>query len=83
MTLAARTVRSSVAPPLTMYRVEQGSRDYHFSNEKARALLGFEPRVFYEEGLVRTARAYLEDRARRTPPPGRRARVASTRERDR
>jgi nucleoside-diphosphate-sugar epimerase len=67
MTAAARAIRSSVAPPLTMYRVEQGSRDYHFSNEKARALLGFEPTVFYEDGLVRTARAYLEDRALRTP----------------
>jgi nucleoside-diphosphate-sugar epimerase len=62
MTAAARLVRSPAAPPLTMYRVEQGSTDYHFSNEKARELLGFEPRVFYEEGLVRTARAYLEDR---------------------
>ena len=44
--------------------VEQASRDYHFSNEKARALLGFEPRVFYEEGLARTASAYLEERAK-------------------
>jgi nucleoside-diphosphate-sugar epimerase len=62
MTLAARAVRSGSAPPLTMYRVEQGSRDYHFSNAKARELLGFEPKVFYEEGLARTARAYLENR---------------------
>jgi nucleoside-diphosphate-sugar epimerase len=65
MTAAARALRAAEAPPLTLYRVEQGSRDYHFSNAKARELLGFEPRVFYEEGLVRTARAYLEDRARR------------------
>jgi nucleoside-diphosphate-sugar epimerase len=64
MTSAARALRSPVAPPLTMYRVEQGSRDYHFSCGKARSLLGFEPRVFYEEGLALTASAYLADRAR-------------------
>jgi nucleoside-diphosphate-sugar epimerase len=63
MTLGARAIRRRDPPPLTMYRVEQGSRDYHFSNEKARRLLGFEPRVFYEEGLALTAKAYLEERA--------------------
>src|SRR5208337_748703 len=63
MTLGARAIRRRDPPPLTMYRVEQGSRNYHFSNEKARKLLGFEPRVFYEEGLALTAKAYLEDRA--------------------
>ena len=63
MTAAARAVRSPSRPPLTMYLMEQASRDYHFSNAKARALLGFEPRVFYEEGLARTASAYLEERA--------------------
>jgi 2-alkyl-3-oxoalkanoate reductase len=65
MTAAARALRRAKAPPLTMYRVEQGSQDYHFSNAKARDLLGFEPKVFYEEGLALTARAYLEDRARK------------------
>ena len=62
MTAAARAVSRPERPPLTLYTVEQGSRDYHFSNRKARELLGFEPRVFYEEGLARTARAYLENR---------------------
>ena len=65
MTIGARALGRTTAPPLTMYRVEQASRDYHFSNGKARGLLGFEPRVFFEEGLVLTARAYLEDRALR------------------
>ena len=63
MTFGARSLRRTEAPPLTLYRVEQGSTDYHFSNGKARGLLGFEPTVFFEEGLVRTAKAYLEDRA--------------------
>ncbi|MGA2547208.1 MAG: NAD-dependent epimerase/dehydratase family protein [Rectinemataceae bacterium] len=67
MTAVARLFRSQSRPILTMYPVEQGSADYHFSNEKARELLGFEPRVFYEEGLVRTARAYLEDRRKTRP----------------
>jgi nucleoside-diphosphate-sugar epimerase len=62
MTAAARVFRSAERPLLTMYPVEQGSTDYHFSNAKARKLLGFEPRVFYEEGLALTARAYLEER---------------------
>ena len=65
MTFGARALGRTTAPPLTMYRVEQASQDYHFSYGKARGLLGFEPRVFYEEGLVLTARAYLEDRALR------------------
>jgi 2-alkyl-3-oxoalkanoate reductase len=65
MTAAWRVFRSPVAPPLTMYRVEQASQDYHFSNAKARELLGFEPKVFYEEGLALTARAYLDERANR------------------
>jgi nucleoside-diphosphate-sugar epimerase len=43
--------------------VDQGSQDYHFSNAKARELLGFEPKVFYREGLALTAQAYLADRA--------------------
>jgi 2-alkyl-3-oxoalkanoate reductase len=64
MTAAAKAVRSPKAPPLTMYRVEQGSSDYHFSCAKARELLGFVPKVFFEEGLALTARAYLEERER-------------------
>jgi nucleoside-diphosphate-sugar epimerase len=65
MTAAAQALRSPKAPPLTMYRVEQGSQNFHFSNARARELLGFEPKVFYQEGLVLTARAYLDERARK------------------
>ncbi len=67
MSTAALAVRSPTRPLLTLYPIEQGSRNYHFSNAKARELLGFEPTVFFEEGLVRTAKAYLEDRAGRAP----------------
>ncbi len=65
MTGAALLFRSRRAPPLTLYRVEQASQHYHFSGEKARRLLGFEPTVFYREGLERTAEAFLAERAAR------------------
>jgi 2-alkyl-3-oxoalkanoate reductase len=62
MSTVAGILRSASRPLLTLYPIEQGSQDYHFSNAKARELLGFKPTVFYEEGLRRTARAYLDDR---------------------
>jgi nucleoside-diphosphate-sugar epimerase len=65
MTAAAKAVRSKKRPTLTSYVVEQGSQNFHFSNEKARDILGFKPTVFYEEGLVLTAKAYLADREKR------------------
>ena len=48
-------------PKLTLYRVEQGSQHYHFDNAKAKRLLGFEPTVFYREGLEKTGKAFLEE----------------------
>jgi len=65
MTMAAKAARSEARPTLTAYVVEQGSRNFHFSNSKARDLLGFEPKIFYQEGLAMTARAYLDERAAR------------------
>jgi nucleoside-diphosphate-sugar epimerase len=46
-------------PPLTPYRVEHVAHDFHFSIEKARRLLGFQPQVGWREGLRRTVEAYL------------------------
>jgi len=66
MTSFAKLFRFRKAPPLTLYRVEQGSQNYHFSNEKARRLLGFEPKTFYREGLEITARAFLAERKNRS-----------------
>jgi nucleoside-diphosphate-sugar epimerase len=63
MSAAWRLLGAANPPPLTSYRVEQGSRHYHFSNHRARELLDFEPRIRVEEGLVRTAKAFLEERA--------------------
>jgi len=46
-------------PPITRYRISQVRSDYHFSIEKARRLLGFEPRVGLEEAIRRTTEWYL------------------------
>ena len=48
-------------PKLTLYRVEQGSQNYHFDNTKAKELLGFEPSVLYREGLKKTWEAFAQD----------------------
>jgi nucleoside-diphosphate-sugar epimerase len=46
------------APPITRYRVAQTSRDYHFSIDKAKRLLGYEPSIPLEEALCRTIAWY-------------------------
>jgi nucleoside-diphosphate-sugar epimerase len=58
----ATLARSSVAPLLTRYRVEQVASHYHFSNQKAYRILGFKPTVYYQEGLHRTAETFLRMR---------------------
>lgn len=63
MCFGAKLLGVGKPPPLTSYRVDQASQDYHFSNSKARSLIGFSPEVFYEEGLRRTAEAFLKERA--------------------
>jgi nucleoside-diphosphate-sugar epimerase len=62
MGLGAKVLHTVKAPPLTRYRVEQAAHHYHFSNDKAKKVLGFEPKTFYEEGLGWTAEAFLRDR---------------------
>ncbi len=49
-----------IEPPLHRRRVEFWVKSRAFSIEKARRLLGFEPRVELEEGLARTVAAYRE-----------------------
>jgi nucleoside-diphosphate-sugar epimerase len=62
METAYRSLGIAQAPLLTRYRVCNGGRDYHFSIEKARRALGFEPRVGLDEALERTAEWYLGKR---------------------
>jgi nucleoside-diphosphate-sugar epimerase len=50
----------AVGQYLTPYAIEHVVQDFHFSIDKARRLLGFEPRVSWREGIRRTVEAYLE-----------------------
>lgn len=54
--------RLGIEPPLYPRRVEFFGKSRAFSIEKARRLLGYEPRVDLEEGLARTAQWYREQR---------------------
>ena len=49
-----------IAPPLYPRRVEFFYKDRAFSIDKAKRLLGYEPRVSLREGLARTAAWYRE-----------------------
>ena len=52
--------RVSTPPLLTRYRISNGGRDYHFSIEKARRLLHYEPSVKLDEAVQRTVDWYRE-----------------------
>ncbi|MCC6461339.1 MAG: NAD-dependent epimerase/dehydratase family protein [Saprospiraceae bacterium] len=46
------------APLLTRYRINNAGKDYHFSIEKARRLLGYQPPVDFETSVSRTIAWY-------------------------
>lgn len=46
------------APLLTRYRINNAGQDYHFSIEKARRLLGYQPPVDFETAVERTIAWY-------------------------
>jgi len=46
-------------PLLTRYRISNGGRDYHFSINKAKQILGYAPKITLDESLKRTAKWYL------------------------
>lgn len=63
--LAARVCESvcvplGISPPLHVRRCEFYTKARAFSNARARAVLGFRPRVGLAEGVYRTARWYAE-----------------------
>jgi nucleoside-diphosphate-sugar epimerase len=60
--LARRTTRLSTSPLLSRQAVQVLGRNQDFSNDKARKLLGWEPRVSYHEGL-QTTLAWLREKA--------------------
>jgi nucleoside-diphosphate-sugar epimerase len=49
---------SSSPPMLTRYRISNGGRDYHFSIDKARNLLAYNPAVNFEDAVENTVRWY-------------------------
>ncbi|MBN1810838.1 MAG: hypothetical protein JXA14_03285, partial [Anaerolineae bacterium] len=53
-----RLLRISRRPPITRYLVTHLSEDFHFSIDKARRELGYEPRVGIDEAIGRTASWY-------------------------
>lgn len=56
-------LRLSRLPPLTRYRVGLWRHDFHFSSDRAKRVLGYEPTISLEEGAKRTmdwARTQLE-----------------------
>ncbi len=53
-------LRLSALPPLTRYRVGLWRHDFHFSNARAKRILGYEPTVTMEEGAQRTMEWALE-----------------------
>ncbi|MDT8396333.1 MAG: NAD-dependent epimerase/dehydratase family protein [bacterium] len=55
-----RLLGISTPPLLTRYRASNGGRDYHFSIEKARRLLGYSPAVGFHEAVARTVAWYRE-----------------------
>jgi nucleoside-diphosphate-sugar epimerase len=53
-----RLFRIRVRPPITRYLVAHLRKDFHFSIEKARRELGYEPKVDIDEAIRRTAKWY-------------------------
>ncbi|MDH5174411.1 MAG: hypothetical protein OEW43_04040, partial [Elusimicrobiota bacterium] len=50
--------RSEKPPIITRYRIANVGKDYHFSIEKARTKLGYQPRVSLDEAMERTVEWY-------------------------
>lgn len=56
-------LKISSPPMITRYRISNGGRDCHFSIDKARSLLGYDPAVNFESAVESTVRWYLSSRS--------------------
>ncbi len=54
-----RSLKIMSAPPITRYRVDQLTNNYHFNSRKAKEILGFEARYSISSGLPITVADYL------------------------
>lgn len=59
-----RLRRSPVPPPITPYRIAQAARDYSFSVEKAKRILGYTPPVVTAEALRGAVEWFREEQGR-------------------
>ncbi|MDX9789560.1 MAG: NAD-dependent epimerase/dehydratase family protein [Candidatus Kapaibacterium sp.] len=55
-------IDSKEPPLLTRYRIFNGGKDYTFSIDKARKILGYEPKVEFDEAVKRTVQWYISSR---------------------
>lgn len=62
--MSYRLLSISKPPLLTRYRISNGGRDYHFSIEKAKGLLGYEPSVDFSEAVRRTVGWFIQEQER-------------------
>lgn len=53
-----RFIKPQSAPPITRYRALATGLSWHFKIDKAKKLLGYEPKFSFEEGLERTLEWY-------------------------
>jgi 2-alkyl-3-oxoalkanoate reductase len=58
MEMINKLLRLSAPPLLTRYRISNGGRDYYFSIEKAKQILGYKPIVDFKEAINRTVDWY-------------------------
>jgi 2-alkyl-3-oxoalkanoate reductase len=57
---ASRITGYRFRPPLTRYLAAQLNNNFHFSPERARAVLGFDPKVNWQEGIRVSVDAYFD-----------------------
>lgn len=63
LTLVYRLLGIKTPPPLTRYRVQQAGHHYHFSMDKARSDLGYQPQTPCAQGLEFSCQAWKKDQA--------------------
>jgi nucleoside-diphosphate-sugar epimerase len=57
-----KLIRSESSPLLTRYRICNAGIDYHFSIDKAKRMIGYQPTVGVDEAIRRSAQWYLESK---------------------
>ena len=57
-----KLVKSKKPPLITTYRVQNGGLNYNFSIDKAKSMLGFEPKIGLDEAISRTLDWYIQSK---------------------